>query len=188
VDSDDRSHKQRMLAGDLYQASDPEVRAGYERAQRLVRALNATAVEDVSARAPVLEALFGSVGGGSDVLPPFQCDYGSNIALGDRVFVNFGAVMLDTRAIELGDDVLVGPGVQLLTADHPLDPDLRSAGWESGRPLVIGDRAWIGAGAIVLPGVTVGTGAVIGAGAVVTRDVPPGAVVAGNPARVVRAT
>ena len=180
------THKQRMAAGEQYLASDPEVRADYERAQRRVRAVNATAVEDVAGRKPLLEELLGSIGADSDVLPPLRCDYGQNVHLGERVFVNFGAVLLDTRAIAIGDEVLLGPAVQLLTADHPLDADLRRAGWESGRPIAIGAGAWLGAAAIVLPGVTIGENAVIGAGSVVTRDVPAGAVVAGNPARQLR--
>jgi maltose O-acetyltransferase len=102
------------------------------------------------------------------------------------VFINYGAVLIDTREIRIGDDVLIGPNVQLLTADHPLDPTARHAGWESGRPITIADGAWLGGGVIVLPGVTIGTNTVVGAGAVVTRDLPPGVVAVGNPARVVR--
>ena len=175
-----------MTAGDLYLASDPAVRAGYERAQRLVREVNATAVEDISVRRPRLLELLGALGAGSDVLPPLQCDYGRNVHLGARTFVNFGAVFVDTCAITIGDEVLVGPGVQLLTGDHPLDAGLRRAGWESGRPVSIGDGAWLGGGVIVLPGVTIGENAVVGAGSVVTRDIPPAVVAAGNPARVLR--
>jgi maltose O-acetyltransferase len=176
-----------MRAGELYLTSDPEVRAEYERAQRLVRAVNATAIEDVAGRRPRLLDLFGSVGDGSDVLPPVQCDYVGNVHLGDRVFVNYRAVLIDTRDIVIGDEVLIGPNVQLLTADHPLDARQRRAGWESGRPIVIGAGAWLGGGAIVLPGVTIGEDAVIGAGSVVTRDVPAGVVAVGNPARMIRA-
>jgi maltose O-acetyltransferase len=183
---DGPTHKQRMCAGELYKASDPEVRADYERAQRLARAVNATAVEDIAGRRPLLAELLGAIGARSDVLPPLYCDYGRNVHLGDRVFVNFGAILLDTREIALGDEVLLGPWVQLITADHPLDAQLRRDGWESGRPIEIGAGAWLGGGAIVLPGVTVGENAVIGAGSVVTRDVPAGAVVAGNPARPLR--
>src|SRR4051812_16668048 len=180
------SHRERMQRGDLYQAFDPEVRAAYVRAQRLPRDVNATAVEDAAAREPLLRELLGAVGAGCDVLPPLRCDYGFTVHLGDRVFINFGAVLIDTREIRIGDDVLIGPNVQLLTADHPLDAATRRAGWESGRPIAIGEGAWLGGGAIVLPGVTIGPGAVVGAGAVVTRAVPRGAVVAGNPARIIR--
>jgi maltose O-acetyltransferase len=180
------SHKERMRAGELYQASDPEVRADYERAQRLVRLVNASAVEDVAGRRPLLDELLGSLGTDSNVLPPLRCDYGHNVHLGDRVFVNFGAVLIDTCAITIGDEAVLGPSVQLLTADHPLEAGPRRSGWESGRPISIGAGAWLGGGAIVLPGVTIGEDAVVGAGSVVTRDVPAGAVVVGNPARILR--
>ena len=123
-----------MRAGELYRASEPEVRADYVRAQQLVRAVNATAVEDIDGRRPFLAELLGSLGAGSDVLPPVQCDYGRNVHLGAEVFVNFGAVFVDTCDIAIGDQALIGPGVQFLTADHPLDPALRRGGWESGRP------------------------------------------------------
>jgi len=175
-----------MRAGELYLASDPEVRADYVRAQRLVRAVNATAIEDPAGRRPLLLDLLGSVGEGTDVLPPLRADYGANVHLGARVFVNYGAVLIDTRDIVVGDEVLIGPNVQLLTADHPLDAALRRGGWESGRPITIGAGAWLGGGAIVLPGVTIGEDAVVGAGAVVVRDLPGGVVAVGNPARVVR--
>ena len=187
-DTDERPHLERMRAGERFQAFAPDVRAQYERAQRLVRAVNATRVEDVDGRRPRLEALLGSLGEGSTVLPPLQCDYGWNIHLGARVFVNFGAVFVDSQPITLGSDVLVGPGVQFLAGDHPLDPAARRAGWESGRPITIGPNAWLGGGVIVLPGVTIGADAVVGAGSVVTRDVPPGAVAVGNPARARAAT
>jgi maltose O-acetyltransferase len=117
------------------------------------------------------------------VRPPFHCDYGFNITLGDGVFINFGAVILDIAAVTIGDKTQIGPGVQILTADHPRDPRQREAGLEFGRPITIGRNVWIGGGAIILPGVTIGDDAIIGAGAVVTRDVPAGATAVGNPAR-----
>jgi maltose O-acetyltransferase len=181
------SQIERMQAGELYQAFDPEVRALYVRAQERVRAVNATAVEDVDGRRPLLLELLGSFGEDSNLLPPVQCDYGRNVRIGDRVFVNFGCFFIDTRDITLGDEVLVGPACQFLSADHPLDAGRRRAGWESGRPITVGAGAWLGGGAIVLPGVTIGENAVIGAGSVVTRDVPPNVVAAGNPARAIRA-
>jgi maltose O-acetyltransferase len=184
---DGRSHLERMAAGDLFQAFDAGVRAAYVRAQARVRAVNATLVEDVDGRRPLLLELLGSLGEASTVLPPVQCDYGFNVHLGDRVFVNFGAVFVDTREIAIGDEVLVGPGVQFLAGDHPLDAGLRRAGWESGRPISIGAGAWLGGGVIVLPGVTIGENAVIGAGSVVSRDVPAGVVAVGTPARALRA-
>jgi maltose O-acetyltransferase len=175
-----------MAAGDLYQAWDPEVLALYDRAQRLVRELNAAPIEDRAARRAIAQRLFGSLGEDATVLSPVRCDYGRNVHIGARSFVNFGAVFLDTREIRIGEEVLLGPNVQLLAAEHPLAAAPRRAGWESGRPIAIGDGAWLGGGAIVLPGVTIGANAVIGAGSVVTRDVPPAVVAVGNPARVIR--
>jgi maltose O-acetyltransferase len=127
--------------------------------------------------------LFGKIGQGAIVRSPVYVDYGFNIRLGDHAFLNFGCVLLDVAVIEIGDQTQIGPNVQILTADHPRDPRERETGLERGIPVKIGRNVWIGGGAIILPGVTVGDDAIIGAGAVVTRDVPNGATVAGNPAR-----
>jgi maltose O-acetyltransferase len=171
-----------MRDGDLYIVDD-EIAALHLRAVALTEASEATPGADPEARRRILEELLGAVGPGTEVRAPFRCDYGTNIRIGARVFVNFGLVALDVAAIAIGDDAQIGPNVQLLTASHPLDADLRRARWESARPISIGDNVWLGGGVIVLPGVAVGRDAVVGAGAVVTRDVPDGAVVAGNPAR-----
>ena len=128
---------------------------------------------------------FKTVGQHVNIRAPFHCDYGYNISLGDGVFMNFGCVILDVVEVTIGAATAIGPGVQILTADHPRDPVERRTGLESGRPIRIGSNVWIGGGAIILPGVTIGDDAVIGAGSVVTRDVAPGATVVGNPARVV---
>ena len=178
-----RSDKERMLAGDLYQATGPELAADHARADRLCRAYDAIPADEPERRAVALRELFGAVGEGAVIRPPFRCDYGFNIRLGAGAFVNFGAVFLDVVAIEIGDGAKLGPNVSLLAADHPRDPALRRALWESGKPIRIGRNAWIGGGAILLPGVTVGDDAIVGAGSVVTRDVPAGATVVGNPAR-----
>ncbi len=124
-----------------------------------------------------------TMGAGAMLRAPFHCDYGSHITLGAGAFINFNCVFLDVAAISVGKGAQIGPGVQLCAADHPRDVATRRAGLESGRPIAIGAHAWIGAGAIILPGVTVGQGAIVGAGSVVTRDVPAGATVMGNPAR-----
>jgi maltose O-acetyltransferase len=176
-----------MRAGDLYLADDAEIAAAARRARRLQDRYNMTRADDDDERRRLLEELLGAFGAGSEIRPPFFCGYGSHIAIGARVFVNFGLVALDVARITLGDDVQIGPNVQLLTAMHPVDADLRRAKWESGAPITIGANVWLGGGAIVLPGVTIGANSVVGAGAVVTRDVPPDVVVVGNPARVVRA-
>jgi len=182
--SDGRSEKEKMLAGELYRAVGPELAADNLRADRLLRAYNATDADEVERRITILAELLGAAGEGTVVRRPFHCDYGYNIRLGRGTFVNFGCVFLDVAAIELGDNCQVGPSVQVYTADHPRDPALRREGYESGLPVHIGRNVWIGGGAIVLPGVSIGDDAVVGAGSVVTRDVPPGVTVMGNPARI----
>jgi maltose O-acetyltransferase len=179
----DRSEKEKMLAGELYRAVGEELAADHRRADRLLRAYNAIGAEEPERRKAVLAELLGEVGEGAIVRPPFYCDYGYNIRLGRGTFLNFNCVFLDVVPIVLGENCQVGPAVQIYAADHPRDPALRREGLESGKPVRIGDNVWIGGGAIILPGVTIGDDAVIGAGGVVTRDVPPGATVAGNPAR-----
>ena len=165
-----------MLRGEPYLASDPVLVAERERCQAAIARFNAG-----DGPPP-----FAALGDGSEVLSPLRCDYGYNVTVGARTFINYGAVMLDVTPIVIGDDVQIATNVQLITATHPVDPDERRSGWESGAPITIGDGAWLGAGAIVLPGVSVGAEAVVGAGAVVTKDVPPRVVAVGNPARVVR--
>jgi maltose O-acetyltransferase len=183
---DGRTQWQRMLDGDPYVADDPRIAEEALRARRLEDRFNSSNAADAAGRRAILEELLGSIGAGSEIRPPLRCDYGRFLHVGSRVFVNAGLIALDVAPITIGDDVQVGPGVQLLTPTHPLDPALRRAGWESAEPITIGDNVWLGGGAIVLPGVTVAEDAVVGAGAVVTRDVPAGAVVAGNPARPIR--
>jgi maltose O-acetyltransferase len=180
---DERSEKQKMLAGDLYRAVGDELAADNLRADRLTRAYNATGADEGERRAVLLRDLLASMGEGVVIRPPFYCDYGYNIRLGRGVFLNFGCTFLDVVGIEVGDGCQLGTGVQVLTADHPRDPALRRQGFESGKPVWIGQNVWIGSGAILLPGITVGDDAIIGAGSVVTRDVPTGTTVAGNPAK-----
>jgi maltose O-acetyltransferase len=177
------SEKAKMLAGELYRASDPELVADAARAADWMARYNAPGLTDPAARRALLEEGLGSVGEGAVVRPPFHVDYGCNIRLGRGVFLNFGCMVLDVVAVEIGDLTQIGPGVQILTPDHPRGPAERRSGLEFGRPIRIGANVWIGGGAILLPGVTVGDDAIIGAGGVVTRDVAPGATVGGNPAR-----
>lgn len=183
---DQRTQRERMLAGDLYLADDPELTAMSQRARRLQERFNRSGDDTAGQRGGVLTTLLGSVGLGCEVRPPFHCDYGAHVHLGSRVFANVGLVALDVAPIMIGDDVQIGPNVQLLTPTHPLDPELRRAKWEAASPITIGANVWLGGGAIVLAGVTVGENSVVGAGAVVTRDVPADTVVAGVPARVIR--
>jgi maltose O-acetyltransferase len=184
TDPDDRrSQLERMRAGDLYRADDPELAAMSGRARRLQDRFNRSDADATAERWQILVELLGSVGEGTEIRPPFACDHGSHLHVGARVFANVGLVALDVAPITLGDDVQIGPNVQLLTPTHPVDAELRRAKWEAAEPIAIGANAWLGGGAIVLAGVTVGADAVVGAGAVVTRDVPPGTVVVGSPAR-----
>lgn len=183
---DGRSMKERMLAGDAYIADDPELNAERLRAMSLAEDYNATSVRDPAKRRAILEKLFGALGPDVEIRTPFQIDYGYPVRIGARFFSNFGLIMLDVAPITIGDDVFVGPNVQLLTATHPVAPGPRRAKIEGGKPIVIEDNVWLGGGVIVLPGVTIGKNSVVGAGAVVTKSIPPDSVAVGNPARVVR--
>jgi maltose O-acetyltransferase len=178
--------KERMLRGELYLANDPELAADLARAQTLLERYNATPHTEQDERERLLRELLGEVGDGVVVRPPFHCDYGRHISIGERTFVNYGCVMLDVVAIRIGAACQLASGVQLLAATHPLDPEARRDGWEYGEPITVGDNVWLGGGAIVCPGVTIGDDTVVGAGAVVTRDLPAGVVAVGNPARVLR--
>jgi maltose O-acetyltransferase len=169
-----------MVSGEMYLAADPELVADRDRCTELLRDYNARGEE------PVLRELLGALGTNSYIRPPFFCDYGYNVTLGDDVFMNFNCVALDVVPIKIGNRVQMASAVQLLAADHPLDPVERASGREFGSPITIEDDAWLGGGAIVLPGVTIGRASVIGAGSVVTKDIPPGVVAVGNPCRVVR--
>lgn len=174
---------QKMLNGDLYDPTDPDIQAEQATTKAWMAAYNAALAAPAAQRHALLCERFGTVGRGAVVRPPFHCDYGCNIHLGANVFMNFNCVILDVAEVHIGDGTQIGPAVQIMTADHPREADARAAGLEFGRPIRIGSNVWIGAGAILLPGITVGDNAIIGAGSVVTRDVPASATVAGNPAR-----
>lgn len=173
----------KMLAGLPYRPGDPGLAAARARAQRLMQRYNATTLDDAALRREILGDLLGSLGAKGAIRTPFSVDYGSNIHLGDEVFLNYGCVLLDVCAIHIGDQTQIGPAVQIYAADHPRDPAQRDAGLELGKPVTIGRKVWIGGGAIILPGVTIGDNAIVAAGAVVTRDVVAGVTVKGNPAR-----
>ena len=178
--------RDRMRAGELYHADDPDLEADYQRAQALVHRFNATTADQAGLRRTLLEELLGSCGEGVVIRPPLRCDYGQYIHIGEGTFINYDTVILDVATIRIGAHCQIAPRVQILSATHPLDPSLRRAGWESGEPVTIGDNVWLGAGVIVLPGVTIGQDSVVGAGSVVTRDLPAGIVAVGNPARPLR--
>lgn len=179
------SEREKMLAGELYDALDAELVAARERARDLCQALNATREGEVEPRRAILRDLFGRGGDTVWMQPPFFCDYGANIELGERVFFNFNCVVLDVCTVRVGDYTLFGPGVQILTPVHPMNAEERRRK-EYGKPIEIGADVWVGGGALILPGVRIGSRAVIGAGSVVTRDVPEGVFAAGNPCRVIR--
>jgi maltose O-acetyltransferase len=181
------SMRERMLAGELYISDDPALARDADRAMSLTHRLNTMDPTDGAARRVLLTELLGAFGEGSEIRPPFRCDYGYQTFVGARTFANFGLVSLDVATVTIGDDVQIGPHVQLLTALHPVAAGPRRDKWEAARPITIGHNVWLGGGVLVLPGVTIGDNTVVGAGAVVTRDLPPGVVAFGNPARVTRA-
>jgi maltose O-acetyltransferase len=181
-----RTMRDRMLAGELYIADDPALARDSARAQRLTHLINTMDPTDRERRTRLLGELLGAFGEGSEVRPPLQCDYGYQTSIGARTFVNWGVVLLDVATVTIGDDVQIGPNVQLLTATHPLEPGPRRDKWEAAEPIVIGDNVWLGGGVIVCPGVAVGADTVVGAGSVVTRDLPGRVVAVGSPARVIR--
>jgi maltose O-acetyltransferase len=180
-----KTEREKMLAGELYDPRDRELVAARARARALYQRLNASADADADLRRDLLIELIGKGGEAVSMQPPFFCDYGSNIELGDGVFFNFNCVVLDVCRVTIGSHTLFGPSVQIYTPMHPIDAAERRS-LEFGKPVEIGDDVWVGGGAIVLPGVRIGARAVIGAGSVVTRDVPADTFAAGNPCRVVR--
>jgi maltose O-acetyltransferase len=180
------SAKERMLRGEPYDAGDPELLAERRRCRLTVERFNATSCASSDERHAILREVVRQVGSGSEVLAPFQCDYGWQIWIGARTSINYGAIVLDAAEVVIGDDVQIGPNVQLITALHPLDPVERRRGTETACPVRIGDGAWLAAGVIVCPGVSIGTDTVVGAGSVVTRDMPAGHLCFGNPCRVIR--
>lgn len=180
------SEKQKMLAGKLYNALDPQLVEERRRARDLIKELNDSRDGEQEKRAEIISQLFASVGRNTWLEPPFYCDYGSNITLGDNVFFNFNCVILDPAKVLIGDNVLFGPNVQIYTATHPISYLERRKGLESAEEIIIGSDVWIGGSVVIGPGLKIGSRSVIGAGSVVTRDVPQDVFAAGNPCRVLR--
>jgi maltose O-acetyltransferase len=183
--TDERTMRERMLAGESFRF-DASFADDVRRSRALLRTINDATPDQDDERDAALRDLLGSFGEGSNIRPPFRCELGMLTFVGRRVFANFGLVVLDTAPISVGDDTLIGPGVQLLCAAHPLEPGPRRDRWESGEPITIGRNVWLGGGVIVCPGVSIGDDTVVGAGSVVTRDLPAGVLAVGNPARVIR--
>jgi maltose O-acetyltransferase len=180
-----RSEKDKMLAGELYDPLDGELVRARDRARDLCQDFNATREKDQDVRRRISTELFGKGGESVWLQPPFFCDYGSNILLGNRVFFNFNCVVLDVALVTIGDFSMFGPAVQIYTATHPMNAELRRR-QEFAKPIEIGSDVWVGGGAILCPGVKIGSRTVVGAGSVVTRDLPDGVFAAGNPCRVIR--
>ncbi len=180
------TEKEKMLAGEMYDAADPQLTAERRRARDLCKSLNESHDSEQELRERIIRKLFGRAGEAVWIEPPFYCDYGSNIILGSKVFFNFNCVILDPAPVIIGSNVLFGPAVQICTATHPMSASERRTGRECARPIEIGSDVWVGAGAIICPGVRIGSRSVIGAGSVATRNIPEDVVASGNPCRVVR--
>lgn len=181
-----RSEREKMLAGEAYDASDPELVQMRGRARLLLQRFNGSRDDQAALRQELLGELLGAGAEPPWIEPPFYCDYGSHIRLGKKVYFNFNCVVLDVAEVRIGDQAMFGPAVQIYTATHPMDWQVRAAGLEHGRPITIGAHVWVGGGAVICPGVRIGDRTVIGAGSVVTRDVPPDVFAAGNPCRIIR--
>lgn len=180
------TEQEKMLKGELYSAADPQLVAQRRQAHNLCQEYNSSCEEEQAQRQHLLSRLLGSLGTNVTIEPPFIVDYGTNIHLGSEVYLNVNCVILDCAQVEIGNGVLLGPGVHLYTATHPLDWQTRQLGLELAQPVGIGSDVWIGGGVIVCPGVTIGDRSVIGAGSVVTHDIPRGVLAVGNPCRVIR--
>ena len=175
-----------MLAGELYNPLDQQLSDERLKARQLIKKLNDSGEEETEVRYSILKELIPNAGEGLWLQPPFYCDYGSNIFIGEKVFFNFNCVVLDVAQVTIGSRTLFGPNVQIYTATHPLDYSERASGLELGKPIVIGNDVWVGGSVVICPGISIGDRAVIGAGSVVTKDIPADVFAAGNPCRVIR--
>ena len=180
------TERERMLSGQLYDAGDETLTAARGRAKRLTWRYHQLDPTDWDSRTHILQELLGHLGEDSWIEPPFRCDYGTQISIGDHFFANYDCIFLDVAPITIGNQVMFGPRVCLYTAGHPLDAATRNTGLEFGKPIAIGDDVWLGGNVVVLPGVTIGAGTVVAAGSVVRRDLPPHVLAAGNPCQVLR--
>lgn len=179
--------KELMLKGELYiHSNDPQLAKDCARSRRITRLFNATTEADLDTREELIRELFGGTGEHFYIEPPFRCDYGSNIYIGENFYTNFDCIILDVCEVHIGDNVMFGPRVCVYTAGHPIDPGVRTEALEFGKPVTIGNNVWVGGNVVINPGLTIGDNVVIGSGSVVTRDIPDGVVAAGNPCRVLR--
>ena len=181
-----KTEREKMLNGELYLATDEELTTMHFIARRLLHDFNLAAPNKVDRQKELILSLFGNLGDNFTVRPPFRCDYGCHIFAGNNLYINYDCTILDCNTVHLGNDVLLAPKVQIYTAYHPTDPELRLTGKELASPVTIGDNVWLGGGVIVCPGVTIGSNVTIGAGSVVTKDIPDNVVAVGNPCRVIK--
>ena len=184
--SDTRTEKEKSLAGEMYNAFGPELLGERMACKELIYDFNTSRPTEGKKRAEIMQKMFGQFGANSVIEPPFICDYGSNVYWGENSFANFNLVILDTCTVHVGNYVLMGPDVKILTATHPTDPQARLDGLEYGKPIRIGNNVWLGGSVVVLPGVTIGDNSVIGAGSVVTKDIPENVVAVGNPCKIIK--
>ncbi len=182
----EKSEKEKMLSGELYYANIPELLKGRDDSAILCKEFNETDRSNTKKRNEIMKKLFGKIGDNCYITPNFQCDYGKNIFLGNNVYMNFGVTILDCAKIEIGDDCLFAPNVQIYAAAHPIDPIIRKKGLEFSKPITIGKNVWIGGSVIILPGVTIGDNCTIGAGSVVSKNIPENVVAVGNPCRILK--
>ena len=180
------TEKEKMLAGHIYNPADKELSKDRERARRICRQFNNSTETEKKLRVKLLKELFVTENSSIWIEPPFQCDYGYNIKFGEKVFLNFNCVILDSITVDIGNNVMFGPGVQIFTPQHPIVPEERATWLEKSSSVHIADNVWVGGGAIICPGISIGEGSVIGAGSVVTKDIPAGVVAVGNPCKVQR--
>lgn len=180
------SEKEKMLAGKLYIAQDEELAADNRKGRRLTRLFNRTTEEELEYRDTLLKELFESTGEKLYIEPPFHCDYGCHISIGEWFYANYDCIIVDVCKVKIGDNVMFGPRVGIYTAGHPIDAEIRNTGLEFGAPVTIGDNVWVGGSVVINPGVTIGNNVVIGSGSVVTKDIPDNVVAVGNPCRVLR--
>ena len=180
-----KTEKQKMLSGELYYSADLELAKERQAAKKLLFEFNNADPEDLERRVQILRRLLNAKGK-VHIESPFYCDYGYNITLGDNFYANHGCIILDVNKVIIGDNVMFAPYVQIYSATHPTDPQVRVSGLELGKPITIGDNVWIGGGAIICPGVTIGDNTTIGAGSVVVKDIPANVVAAGNPCKIIR--
>ena len=180
------TEKQKMLRGELYDAADPGLATERRKARLLLKQFNDSSDDEETLRRQLLKELIPTQGVSLWIEPPFHCDYGSNISVGDKVYFNFNCIILDVMQVSIGSNVLFGPTVQIYTAMHPMNSKERASGVEFAKPIKIGSDVWIGGGTIICPGVTIGDRSVIGAGSIVTRAIPDDVFAAGNPCRPIK--